>query len=269
MTCSKVGTRKESFVRADTGAFIAKGSCGKNLRVVAHGKNCGGSIGYSCEYSHTCYGMPGDGIIGGTGKCLDTELGFCLNHADCARTMPNLAPPGYHACENHHCVRKVATAALGEMCGGFANMQCSEGLVCVDENGQPAPTGTCQFPRVAEGAICGGFANTQCVAGLECFNQAGQPAPTGTCQRGEGAVCGGRAGLRCAEGLFCAYEEETCVMPDHSGTCTQKIVGFNCSPPNPAIDNRVCDCNGNTQVDRCHAKVENVSIAHTGPCDQD
>lgn len=228
VTCAAVGTRSEAFVRVDNGAKITWGTCGSVLRVAADGKACGGSIGYGCEYSHACRGMP-VGRIGGTGTCRD--LDYCESVADCAQYMPRLAPPGYYDCEANHCVRHVAQAGLGGICGGFTNMQCEPGLVCTDANNQPAPTGTCKRPLQAEGELCGGI-----------------------------------AGLQCAEGLFCSYTEGTCTMPDAAGACKAKFIGLRCAPPNPNVDNRICDCNGATQIDRCHAMASSVSIAHLGPC---
>ncbi len=82
-------------------------------------------------------------------------------------------------------------------------------------------------------------------------------------------TCGGPTGKQCGQGLACYYQEiGTCQMPQISGTCIVPPgnTGFLCSPPNPALDNRVCGCDGNTHWDLCHAYMWGVSVLHQGPC---
>jgi hypothetical protein len=85
------------------------------------------------------------------------------------------------------------------------------------------------------------------------------------------ASCGGIAGGLCPDGQVCRFEPGLCMLPDALGTCIVPPgdTGFGCSPPNPAVDNRVCGCNGFTLVDRCHAYMLGASIAHEGPCETD
>ena len=83
------------------------------------------------------------------------------------------------------------------------------------------------------------------------------------------ASCGGIAGAMCPEGQVCHFEPGVCALPDALGTCIVPPVGFHCSPPNPAVDNRVCGCDGFTLVDACHARILGASIAHDGPCAAD
>ncbi|MBI5548545.1 MAG: hypothetical protein HY901_32075 [Deltaproteobacteria bacterium] len=59
------------------------------------------------------------------------------------------------------------------------------------------------------------------------------------------------------------------LSPNAAGTCQRPHdYPIQCPPPNPSVDNRVCDCSGQTHWDRCHARIAHASIAHDGPCEE-
>ena len=109
--CTKIGTAKEGWRWADTGALIryadcdaltpqcehigsrsegwyadgliAWANCAQIARVHAIGEACGPSIGYGCDAAGAwCQGLPEEGTIGGSGTCQ--PFGFCADGSDCA-----------------------------------------------------------------------------------------------------------------------------------------------------------------------------------------
>jgi|688.fasta_scaffold76603_7 hypothetical protein len=76
----------------------------------------------------------------GAGQVCPRDVRRCPDGSYVSRTGPNCSfppcpPPKY--------------VAPGGVCGGinWQNFQCSPGLQCLDVNGRPASSGTCQKPR--------------------------------------------------------------------------------------------------------------------------
>ena len=213
------------------------------------------------------------------------DTGALIKWASCAQsTEPKCAAigsrsEGWYADSGlitwDNCRAVVRIAIWGEKCGGSIGFACNEGLYC---QGMPAPgiiggTGTCRDSGSCEAAsdclVEGNeWVHPACVGHATCENKHCGWA----CDLGQGALegemCAGFAGLACAPGLVCKFALGMCQMPDAAGTCIVPPIktGFMCSPPNPAVDNRVCGCAGNTYVDACHANMLGASILHKGPC---
>jgi len=157
------------------------------------------------------------------------------------------------------------TQTSGATCGGFAGVECAEGLYCHTELGVCSTAdaqGTCEpTPEACPdiwAPVCGCDGTTysnECDAAA-----AGQSVISlGECE-GQPRACGGFVGLECGDGEFCRYEEDTCGIADELGTCAQS--------PEACIEiwDPVCGCDGKTYSTGCHAELEGVAIAFSGEC---
>ena len=132
-----------------------------------------------------------------------------------------------------------------QMCGGFANIKCPNGLICVDDPNDdcnPAKggrdcAGICVEPKpskIREGVCttCGGKRGLLCPNGLNCVDdpaddcdpKEGGADCTGFCRvcktgmvAGECQFCGGFAGLKCPAGLLCVDDPNDNCDPNKGG----------------------------------------------------
>jgi hypothetical protein len=100
--CGAIGSRSEGWY-SDNG-LITWDSCHQTVRISLWGEACGPSIGFSCHTGLYCQGLPGDGVIGGSGECLYT--GSCKTTPDCSAEGNEWHRPmcvGYASCEAGQC----------------------------------------------------------------------------------------------------------------------------------------------------------------------
>jgi hypothetical protein len=79
--CGAIGSRSEGWYSNGDPALIAWDSCHRTVRIALWGEPCGPSIGFSCYDDLYCQGLPGEGVIGGTGTCR--SMGTCEEADDC------------------------------------------------------------------------------------------------------------------------------------------------------------------------------------------
>jgi len=107
--CEAIGSRSEGWY-SDNG-LITWDSCHRTVRVAVWGESCGPSIGYSCHTGLYCQGLPGPGVIGGSGECLYT--GSCKIAEDCSAEGNDWVHPmcvGYASCESGQCAWHCGSA---------------------------------------------------------------------------------------------------------------------------------------------------------------
>lgn len=135
----------------------------------------------------------------------------------------------------------LATAALGEQCGGIAGIACPDDLVCIDdphddcdpEAGGADCAGLCAHP------FCGGFPGFPCPEGLTCVDD-----PTDDCDpEAGGADCAGVCVLE--SGPACG--DKTCAP----GTvCCNASCGI-CTPPGDVCTQQACEPTGECPPGAC------------------
>ncbi len=176
-------------------------------------------------------------------------------------------------------------STLGDPCGGFAGLACSDGEFCkfddqscgaADQQGvcTAEPTECVQYDcgptaDCASIPVCGCDGNTYedaCHANL-----AGTDVThVGACET-IGQTCGGIAGLPCNSGEYCEFPAGTCGSGDQTGTCTQspaECVETDCGGAADCISEPVCGCDNQTYADACHAHLAGVAVSHEGACEQ-
>ncbi len=103
--CVGIGSRSEGWA-SDSGLITWDSGCHHTMRISLAGEPCGPSIGFSCFDDLYCQGLPGDGVIGGSGTCMVN--GTCETDADCydeKNEYPKLECEGrYLACEDGRCI---------------------------------------------------------------------------------------------------------------------------------------------------------------------
>ncbi len=100
--CEAIGSRSEGWYT--DGGLITWDSCHQTVRISLWGEACGPSIGYSCYNGLYCQGLPGEGVIGGSGECLN--IGSCKTSQDCSAESNNwnhVMCVGYASCEEGQC----------------------------------------------------------------------------------------------------------------------------------------------------------------------
>jgi hypothetical protein len=119
-------------------------------------------------------------------------------------------------------------------CGGFAGLECPDGLVCTDDpgddcdpqNGGADCGGICE---PAPPAFCGGFAGIACPEGQVCVDDPGDDCDPknggadcgGICEPApEVTPCGGFANISCPKGQVC--------VDDPGDDCDPKNGGADC-----------------------------------------
>ncbi len=79
--CGAIGSRSEGWYSNGEPALIAWDNCHRKVRIAIEQEPCGPSIGFSCYDNLYCHGLPGPGIIGGSGTCK--RGGYCEVVEDC------------------------------------------------------------------------------------------------------------------------------------------------------------------------------------------
>lgn len=216
----------------------------------------------------------GDYVPGNSCQCDD----LCGKYGDCCADVVAVcfAPP---------------PAGEGEDCGGFAGVQCAEGLNCFYPDG--SSLGTCVTacePAGCSNQVCapvGSNPITTCevlpeymclgLAGCGNFGDNGECAWNVAAPEYQqciddldpgaaaGEMCAGFAGIQCKKGLVCVPDEDvTCEMADGAGTC---------HAPDAACTKEylpVCGCDGVTYSNDCLARFEGLtSVAFQGSCDDE
>jgi len=109
-TCCLIGSRSEGWCVNEGGEdrlLVWDSQCHQTVRISLWGEPCGPSIGYSCYQGEPlwCQGLPGEGVIGGSGTCRDH--GYCEEVADCedpANLWGHARCIGHATCEENRCV---------------------------------------------------------------------------------------------------------------------------------------------------------------------
>ncbi|MFW5921086.1 MAG: Kazal-type serine protease inhibitor family protein [Polyangiales bacterium] len=218
------------------------------------------------EWNDDCY----DGTLN---ACLELTLPEADEYLALVTTYDYIAwnarvPAEYHL--TIFCRDGVGACEAGpQACGSRGLPECSDGQVCVWEDGSCGADdrpGTCE----PQPAACTEEYDPVCGCDGETYSNGCHALAAGTSVSHEGEcidragdvgdTCGGILGEVCREGLVCDYSDSECGS-DIQGTCVEDTEIFCTAEYDP-----VCGCDGVTYSNDCRRRAAYVGLAHDGEC---
>lgn len=201
-TATTEGVGRHYFADVDTGIRCVRAPCPSEARI--EGRFTAGTRNVTLRGDTSA---PGASLLGTYAYALTATTltlsqngrvvarlhkvtSYCAEADDCGEQR--LITPrclGSFSCTAERTCRYTCgrpTAALGEMCGGIAAIQCADGLICQLSGTNPDASGTCRLTRCA---------TVRCTASTHCVDN----GTSASCVP-NGPSC---AAIRCASGYTC------------------------------------------------------------------